>query len=85
MPLISRIPVFSPLNVSGCVLWLDGKDPAGTRVIPSIGATVSTWVDKSTSAKNATAGGTPTYVSGGGINFNGSSYFSNLSFAQNLS
>ena len=85
MPLISRIPVFSPLNVSGCVLWLDGKDPAGTRVIPSTGATVSTWVDKSTSVKNATAGGTPTYVSGGGINFNGSSYFSNLSFAQNLS
>ena len=85
MPLISRTPYFSPLNVSGCVLWLDGMDPAGTRVIPSIGATVSTWIDKSTSAKNATAGGTPTYVSGGGINFNGSSYFTNLSFAQNLS
>ena len=85
MPLISRTPYFSPLNVSGCVLWLDGMDPAGTRVIPSIGATVSTWTDKSTSAKNATAGGTPTYVSGGGINFNGSSYFTNLSFAQNLS
>ena len=85
MPLISRTPYFSPLNVSGCVLWLDGMDPAGTRVIPSTGATVSTWIDKSTSAKNATAGGTPTYVSGGGINFNGSSYFTNLSFAQNLS
>jgi hypothetical protein len=78
-------PYFNPRSISSCVLWLDGLDPAGTGTAPSVGATVSTWTDKSTSAKNATAGGTPTYVSGGGINFNGSSWFSNLSFAQNLS
>jgi len=76
---------FLPTSVGSLVLWLDGKDPAGTGTAPSSGATVSTWVDKSTSAKNATAGGTPTYVSGGGINFNRSSWFSNLFFAQNLS
>ena len=91
--LTTRIPLtlvpfataFNPLSITSCVLWLDGKDPAGTGTAPSAGATVSTWADKSTSAKNATAGGTPTYVSGGGINFNGSSYFTNTSFAQNLS
>jgi hypothetical protein len=85
---IIRLPYynfFSPRSISSLVLWLDGRDPAGTGTAPSIGATVSTWIDKSISAKNATAGGTPTYVSGGGINFNGSSWFSNLSFAQNLS
>jgi hypothetical protein len=58
---------FSPTSVGSLALWLDGTDPAGTGTAPSSGATVSTWVDKSTSAKNATAGGTPTYLSGGGI------------------
>ena len=82
---IFRTPYFSPLNVSGCVLWLDGKDPGGTRVIPSTGATVSTWVDKSVSAKHGASTGTPTYVAGGGINFDGSSYFLNQTFSQNLS
>jgi len=76
---------FSPTSVGSLALWLDGKDPAGTGTAPSSGATVSTWVDKSTSAKNATSSGTPTYLSGGGINFNGSSFYSNMSFAQNLS
>ena len=83
--LIPFITAFSPRSIASCALWLDGLDPAGTGTAPSAGATVSTWTDKSTSAKNATAGGTPTYVSGGGINFNGSSYFTNTSFAQNLS
>ena len=83
--LVPFVTAFNPLSVAGIALWLDGLDPAGTGTPPSAGATVSTWIDKSTSAKNATAGGTPTYVSGGGINFNGSSWFSNLSFAQNLS
>ena len=82
---IPFLTFFNPRSIASCALWLDGLDPAGTGTAPSVGATVSTWVDKSTSAKNATAGGTPTYVSGGGINFNGSSYFTNLSFAQNLS
>jgi hypothetical protein len=78
------LPVISPLSIPGCSLWLDGADPAGTGVQPSNGATVSTWVDKAT-AKNATATGTPTYVTGGGVNFNGSSYFLNQNFIMNLS
>ena len=75
---------FSPASITGCVLWLDGKDPAGTGIAPATGATVSTWVDKA-AAKNAAATGSPTYVAGGGINFNGSAYFLNQAFAQNLS
>jgi hypothetical protein len=85
MPVINKSDFFVPAQMSGCVLWLDGKDPAGTGVAPSTGATVSTWNDKSVSAKHATSGGTPTYVAGGGVNFNGTSFFYNLAFAQNLS
>ena len=82
---IFRTSYTGPLNIPGCVLWLDGKDPAGTRTIPSTGATVSTWIDKSISAKHGTSTGTPTYVAGGGVNFDGSSYFLNQTFSQNLS
>ena len=85
MPVTNTSGFFVPAQMSGCVLWLDGKDPAGTGVAPSTGATVSTWNDKSVSAKHGTSGGTPTYVAGGGVNFNGSSFFYNLAFAQNLS
>ena len=85
MPIINTSGFFVPAQMSGCVLWLDGTDPAGTGVAPSTGATVSTWNDKSVSAKHGTSGGTPTYVAGGGVNFNGTSFFYNLSFAQNLS
>jgi hypothetical protein len=46
--------VFVPPQISGCQIWFDGADPLGTGVIPSNGATVSTWVDKSGSGFNAT-------------------------------
>jgi hypothetical protein len=45
---------FSPTSISGCQLWLDGNDPAGTGTQPVNGATVSTWVDKSGNGRNAT-------------------------------
>jgi hypothetical protein len=80
----AAIRVWSPLRVSGSQLWLDGTDPAGTGTPPSSGATVSTWVDKAT-AKNATATGSPTYLTGGGINFNASPYFVNQTLSMNLS
>ena len=85
MPITKKEGVFTPTQILSCVLWLDGKDPAGTGTPPSSGATVSTWVDKSLSGKNGAGTGNPTYVSGGGINFDGSSYFINTSFAQDLS
>lgn len=75
----------TPLSIPGCQLWLDGADPSGTGTAPASGATVSTWNDKSGNGKHATATGTITYLSGGGVNFNGSSYFLNQTFSQNLS
>ena len=77
-------PVFVPTLISGNQLWLDGSDPAGSGTAPANGATVSTWIDKAT-GKNAVATGTPTYFTGGGVNFNGSSYFLNQNFIMNLS
>jgi len=41
---------FIPTSITGCQLWLDGADPAATGG----GATVSTWLDKSTVKANAT-------------------------------
>ena len=83
-PFMKKLNPFKPTDIGGCQLWLDGADPAGTGTPPSNGATVSTWVDKAT-AKNATATGTSTYLTGGGINFTGSSYFLNQTFSQNIS
>ena len=45
---------FTPRQIGGLILWVDGADPAGTGVIPANGATVSTWVDKSGLVNNAT-------------------------------
>jgi sugar lactone lactonase YvrE len=54
-----------PKTISGCQLWLDGTDPAGTGVTPSNGSTISTWVDKSGNANSPTSssGTYPTYTS----------------------
>jgi hypothetical protein len=79
----SRIPLspqpiyqnFNPTQLTGCQLWLDGADPAGTGTPPANGATVSTWIDKSGNGRNApanTIGGTfnrNTLNGNGGINF----------------
>jgi hypothetical protein len=73
---------FSPRNVSGIQLWLDGTDPAGTGVAPANGASVASWVDKSGAGNNATAGTAPTFNSTGinnlgVVSFNGSTQFLN--------
>ena len=63
-------------------MWLDGAD---TSSMTFSGSTITQWSDKSGNGKNATATGTPTYLTGGGVNFNGSSYFLNQTFTMNLS
>ena len=64
-----------PNSISGCSLWLDGNDPSGTGVLPANGATVSTWIDKSSNAYNASGGVSPTYNSSEkAVSFNGSSW-----------
>ena len=76
--------VFTPISLSRCQLWLDGLDPAGTGVYPSVGSTISTWVDKSGSVNNAVGNGNVTYVSNGGVNFDGNAYFLNTSLLMPL-
>jgi hypothetical protein len=73
--LTPSLPVISPLSIPGCQMWLDGADPAGNGVVPSNGATVSTWVDKSGNNRNGTSTGSPT-LSSGQIVFSGSQWFS---------
>lgn len=70
-------PLMSPAYISGLQMWLDGNDPLASGVAPSVGSSID-WYDKSGN-KNDTegfgTGGGPTFVSGGGISFNGSSQF----------
>ena len=51
---ITLDPIFLPTSISGCQVWFDAADPGGTGIIPANGATLSTWVDKSGNARNAT-------------------------------
>lgn len=70
---------FSPLQITGCCLWLDANDPAGTGTQPSAGALAS-WKDKSGSSNHMTAAGTtPTFsnVPPGAVTFGGAGYYSN--------
>jgi Concanavalin A-like lectin/glucanases superfamily len=77
MPLISRTPYFSPLNVSGCVLWFDAGD---INTMTFSGNTVTSWRSKgsSTVSTNVVSGGftNPTYTSYNNLpalGFNGTS------------
>lgn len=80
---------FSPSDVAGLALWLDGNDPAGTGIQPTDGSSLATWVDKSSSANNftqATGGLQPIFskniINGlAVISFNGSSYIRGTAIA----
>src|SRR5204863_3227753 len=47
---------FTPATLKGLVLWLDGSDPAATGTPPANNTAISSWVDKSSNANNATQG-----------------------------
>jgi len=72
-----------PLSVAGCVMWLDGADPAGTGTAPSNGVSVSTWVDKSGSNNSGTAGSAATYSSSQRALLFGTGTGSAASYSQN--
>lgn len=56
---------FVPTSITGCRLWLDGADPAGTGTPPATGSTVTTWIDKSSNTSSTpTFSGTATYNNG---------------------
>jgi hypothetical protein len=67
--------LFQPNQIVGLTLWLDGQDPLNTGAVPANGTAITTWSDKSGQGFNGTGVGNPTYVSGGGISFNGSSQY----------
>jgi hypothetical protein len=76
----SPAKVFTPLSVPTCIMWLDGADP--TTMSPGAvgGGQITAWRDKSSNAVSYASGAIPnyagcnvqppTYVTGGGLNFN---------------
>jgi hypothetical protein len=44
-------PVFTPTQISGCAVWLDGAD---STTVTLSGSNVTSWADKSGNGKNAT-------------------------------
>ena len=76
-PVLKQIPyytAFNPRSIGTCALWLDAADPNGTGARPSVGTTITTWIDKSGTSNHCTSG-TATFQTdsyGGYINFTGS-------------
>lgn len=61
--LTTQVSLFQPTQISGCTVWLDGADPNGNGTIPANGATVSSWVDKSSNGMTVSAvSSQPTYT-----------------------
>lgn len=74
---LARIAVllpWTPIYATGLRVWYDSVDPNGTGVPPANGTTITSWKDKSTNALHATAVGSVTYNSAGGLNMS-STYF----------
>jgi hypothetical protein len=75
-----NLSTYSPLNISGCILWLDATDESK---ITYSGSNVSAWLDKSTNLKNFSTTGTVTTSSPSGVRMmltGGNGYFQNTSF-----
>ena len=69
-------PEFEPHLIAGCDLWLDAQDIFGNGTVPTGGATISTWYDKSGAGNNLTGVNAPTY-STNAVNLSGTAYLSN--------
>jgi len=71
---------YYPLSISGCALWLDAADPAGTGIAPANSSIISSWIDKSGTGNNGTSYGNPTFNTSAfngkpSISFNGSTQY----------
>lgn len=73
-PLGQATTSFLPSNISSLQVWLDGADPLNTGITPSTNTVVSSWLDKSGNANNATGVNSPFYTTSG-IKFNGSNQY----------
>jgi hypothetical protein len=68
------VTAFSPLQISGCALWLDAAD---STTMTLSGSNVTAWADKSGGGRNASSAGTSTPIlSNSSIVFNGGGRFS---------
>jgi hypothetical protein len=67
-------PAFTPLQISGCALWLDAAD---RTTLTLSGSNVTQWNDKSGNSNNATQStvSNAPALSGSNITFNGSQWF----------
>jgi hypothetical protein len=84
---ISRLASFQPTSVAGLEMWLDASTSFATS---TNGATISEWLDLSTSGYIGAAVGSPTVIVGGigGLNtvkFNGSSQYVNFGDIDDIS
>ena len=70
--LLNNLPgkTLSPMNIPGCVLWLDGADQSSTSMTLS-GSSVTTWKDKSGNGRDLTASGSYPTITSNGVLFNG--------------
>lgn len=62
---------FSPRQIPGLKLWLDGQDPSGNGTFPTNGAAFNTWVDKSGTGNTTTTGGSDPIYSVGAVTNSG--------------
>jgi len=75
LPYIRKRAPFTPTDITGCQLWLDGNDPLGTGTQPTSGSTVATWADKSGNARNAPANTTGATFSSNKLGFTSGQYY----------
>lgn len=72
---------FVPTQIPNCRLWLDGADPSPTSMTFSAGTSnITVWRDKSGNGYNATATGSPVFLSNAingvaAVRFNNGPYF----------
>ena len=56
---------FSPTNVAGMLMWMDGSDHNGDGVEDNVTANINAWNDKSGNARHADSkGGDPQFKAG---------------------
>jgi hypothetical protein len=72
-PSLSNMGIVPDFDLSGCLLWLDGKDPLYSGVAPTTDTYISEWRDKS-GLGNKGVSNTPVLYNTG-FNFTETEYF----------
>jgi hypothetical protein len=78
--------VFQPVDIPGCLLWLDAADTSSNSITFSSGTTVSAWLDKSGNGNNGTANtGVAWAANGMGTNLPAMTFTNSQWFLGNIS